>query len=180
MSARGALSSIVRRRLKHWLEVRELFETDDGSLPDIYFENLKPAEIVAIYESVMSRCSVFGEPTVWSIAEVRDVPLSKYPRPAQAFVEGRIEQFRHGLAELNVNGNVVPQLTISVEPGGISFDYRKGSEWDEQTVSALFVLITELQRIAPDAVVFQAEEGCADRPSEVFTRALGEFAAGDA
>lgn len=166
--------------MKHWLEIRELFEHDDGSLPDIYFENLKPDEIVAMYESVMSRCSVFGEPTAWGVAELRDVPLSAFPRPAQAFTSGKIEQFRHGLAGLTINGAAIPQLTISVEPGRVSFDYRKGDGWSEQTVSALFTLIAELRRIAPDAVVFQAEEGRSDRPSEAFTRALDAFAAGDA
>jgi len=33
-----------------WIYVKLLFEIDDGSLPDIYVENLSYDQIVAVYE----------------------------------------------------------------------------------------------------------------------------------
>ena len=160
-----------------WQQVRELFEIDDGSLPDIFVENLSQTEIVAIYEWVMSQCSVFGNPVAWSITDKRDIAIKDISRPAQAFVEGNIEMFRHGLAGLSYDGHKLPELTICVEPEGISFDYRKGSAWNEHVLHALFQLLSEIKRIAPHAAINQAEEGSSNKPSQAFRSAFESFAA---
>jgi hypothetical protein len=102
------------------------------------------------------------------------------PRPAKAFVDGAIEMFRHGLAGLSFDGIELPSLTICVEPGGVSFDYCKGNEWNERTVGALFSFLAAIKRIAPNAVMSQDEEGYAEGPSEAFRNALKAYAAKNA
>ncbi len=164
--------SNLGRCMSSWSLVRHLFEEDDGSLPDIFVEQLSRAETVAVYEWVMSRCALFDAPTAWHIVENRDVLVSSIPRPAQAFVDGVLEMFRHGLVGLSFDGIELPSLTICVESGGVSFDYRKGTEWNERTVEALFSFLAAIKRIAPNAVISQAEEGYSDRPSEAFSSAF--------
>ena len=158
-----------------WQHVRELFEGDDGSLPDIFVENLSEIEIITVYEWVMSRCSVFGNPMAWSITDKKDIAIKDIHRPAQAFVEGEIEMFRHGLADLSYDGRKLPELTICVELEGISFDYRKGAAWNAHTVQALFSMLADIKQIAPSATITQAEEGCTNEPSQAFSAALQSF-----
>jgi hypothetical protein len=69
----------------------------------------------------------------------------------------------------------LPELSVSVEVGGISFDYRMGEGWNEQTVLALFEFLRQLKMLVPNARVFQADEGCYETPNAEFSEALVKF-----
>lgn len=142
-----------------WPTVKHFFEVDDGMLPDIYVENLMTEQTVAAYEWIMSQCSIANSPTLWSIEKEIDIPIRELQYPAREFAAGRVETFRHCLAGLSVNGVELPQLSVSVEDGGISFDYRAGEGWNEKTVLTLFEFLYQLKNLFPNARIFQADEG---------------------
>ena len=84
-----------------WAQLHDLFDTDDGSLPDLIVENLSSAQVVTIYQWVRSLCDVYtddGEPTLWHCEQERDVPITSLDSPAQLIISGRAKSFRHGLA----------------------------------------------------------------------------------
>lgn len=163
--------------MKLWHHIKHLFEEDDGSLPDIYVENLSSAETVAVYEWLMGRCEIAHDPKLWSIEEQLDVPIREVSNPARAFVEGRVETFRHCLVGLRSHGIALPELSVCVEPDGLSFDYRMGEHWTECTVLALFELLRQVQRLAPQANIFQTDEGRHSCPNVEFSEAFTAYVA---
>ncbi len=155
-----------------WPMVRQFFETDDGSLPDIQLENLTNDQLVSIYETVIRLCSIVGEPTVWSKIDEKEIPLREVAKPANDCLSGRIEMFRHGLADLRIDGIRLQLLNICVEKGYISFDYSMGSEWNPQTVAALFEFLWRIQQKFPHARISQNDEGMHDTPNLEFSEAM--------
>ncbi|MBE5316821.1 MAG: hypothetical protein H4O13_15625 [Xanthomonadales bacterium] len=105
-----------------WQNVKHLFQIDDGMLPDIYVENLTVEQTVVAYEWVMGQCSIANSPTLWSIEKEMDIPIRDVQYPAREFAAGKAGTFRHCLSGLCVSGVELPQLSVSIENGGISFD----------------------------------------------------------
>jgi hypothetical protein len=155
-----------------WPKVKHLFEEDDGSLPDIYVEGITSDQTIALYEWLMEQCEIYGNPTLWSIEKQQDIPIREISGVARAFFQGRVESFRHGLVGISIRGVLLPDLTVSVDLDGMSFDYRKGPAWDEQKVTALFDLLHQIRERVPQANVKQADEGCYLNPNEEFAEAL--------
>lgn len=158
-----------------WENLRHLFENDDGSLPDIFVENMTKEQIVNVYNWIVSKAGIYGEPTLWSIKEDRDIPIKKVNNPAQKFVNQEVETFRHGLENFNLNGIKMPPLTICVETGGLSFDYRKGKDWGVKEVNALFDFLIMISQMSPDSKIIQAEEGSYETPSSEFSKVFQEM-----
>jgi hypothetical protein len=160
-----------------WEDVKQFFEVDDGLLPEIYIERLSNHELVSAYEWIMSRCTVARTSSVWSIEQQTDICITELCCPAQDFVEGRIESFRHGLADLHMDGVLLPELSVCIDQGTLSFDYRPGADWNEQAVLALFSLLRAIKTLAPNASVFHANEGCYETPNPEFAAAFTKFVA---
>jgi hypothetical protein len=158
-----------------WPKLRHLFDVDDGSLPDINIENLTDVQIVSAYEWLMNQCEIVLEPTLWNIELKSNVLIRELPYPARDFISGKVESFRHCLSELRINGIALPQLSVCVEAGGLSFDYKMGEGWNEQTVTALFDLLCQIRAIAPSSRIFQTEEGGYNNPNPEFSEELEKY-----
>lgn len=170
--------SAAQQQPAPWQRILDLFESDDGSLPDLFVRNLTRDQVVAVYEWVMSHCTPSENSSAWHIKDKRSVRISALPAPARAFVEGEIELFRHGLVGLSIAGVELPYLTISVESiDCVSFGYRKGPEWTEHTINALLEMLARIHALAPNALIEHAEEGSSRRPTEYFAGALRDFEA---
>lgn len=161
-----------------WPLVRHLFEYNDGSLPDIYVENLSSHEIVVVYEWIMSQCTIGGDPKLWSCEANQDVPIREITFPARTLIKGKVEEFHHCLEGLFVDGVKLPTHTIFVDQVGVTFDYRVGSEWGEREVLALFEFLRQLWQIAPNARIVQADEGAySSKQNLEFSEALKAYVA---
>ena len=160
-----------------WSEIKHLFEVDEGMLPDIYVENLSDEEIVTAYEWVMGQCIIARAPTLWSKEQEREILIKSIRQPAKEFVAGKVESFRHCLEGLKIDGVVLPELSVCVENGGLSFDYRPGAAWNEEAVLALFSFLRSLKTKVPGARIFQADEGCYSSPSPEFGAVFSSFLA---
>jgi len=160
-----------------WGRLHFLFDTDDGSLPDAFVENLTGDQVCTIYKWVRLQSDIYcsgGEPTYWDRVDQCDVPIRAVEDPAQLVVDGLVEPFRHGLERLIVFGAVLPQLSICAWPNQIHFDYRMGSEWGPPQLSALFEFLWIIQRMAPDAEITHAHEGDSNRTFS-FSEAWRDF-----
>lgn len=157
-----------------WLRLHDLFDTDDGSLPDIVVENLSNDQVRTIYQWVRSQCDIYDDPTLWDLVQETDVPIKTLADPAQLVLDGRVEPFRHGLTQFAISGVVLPQLTIAVSPNEIAFDYRMGREWRPPQVAALFDFLWTIQEIAPAATISHMHEGANDRTAS-FTNTWDDF-----
>lgn len=155
--------------LNLWFELREHFDTDDGSLPDIFVDNLSSAQIIEVYNWVCSISGLAGEPTLWDKVMGDNIPIKSIDDPAGYVVKKRSYTFRHALYKLSISGIVIPQLTIGVFPYRIEFDYRMGNEWGPKTLTALFEFLWSIQEIAPAAVIRHFHEGQYENPTKSFT-----------
>ena len=145
-----------------WTQLRDLFDTDDGSLPDIFIENLSNDQVCHIYRWIRSQSEIYcdnRDPTFWDCVNERDVSIEMVDDPAERATESRAEPFRHGLTELSFSGVCLPQLTIAVFPNEIDFDYRMGVEWGRDNWGGLFDFLWAIQIMAPDANISHAFEG---------------------
>jgi hypothetical protein len=158
-----------------WNELKHLFETDDGSLPDIFISNLTDQELIAAYEWLSTQCDASDQTTVWSKEKNQDILLNEIRFPARAFCDGQIESFHHWLKGLSINGVTLPELSICLFPNELVIDYRMGAEWNEENVLTLFALLRRLQQIAPQARISQADEGGYKHPNIEFTQALEAY-----
>lgn len=95
--------------------------------------------------------------------------------PAREFATGNVEGFRHCLDGLIVSGVELPQLSVCMEDGVISFDYRAGTDWNEQTVLAQFEFQLQLKLLCPNARIFQADPGGYSTPNAESSEALLNF-----
>lgn len=160
-----------------WIQVHELFDTDDGSLPDILVGNLTSDQVVTIYRWVRSQCEIYsnnGDATVWHREHDCDVSIKSLDNPALLATSGRVEPFRHGLTRFTVSGVAIPQLTIEVSANEIGFDYRMGSDWGPSQVTALFDFLWSIQQLAPAATISHSHEGDS-KPTQSFANAWREF-----
>lgn len=158
-----------------WEKVHHLFDTDDGSLPDIFIENITENESIKIYSWVLSLTQPQKDANVWSIKDNKVILITDLVNPAQEYVQGNIESFRHCLEEFIFYGINIPQLSISIGETGIDLDYRMGKEWGEKEVIALFEFLFQIIVIAPNAKIVQAYEGGYYSPNLDFTKAFDEF-----
>jgi len=166
---------VVRGRVNYWSMVRNLFEVNDGSLPDIFVEDLTQTEIIEIYEWLMSQAQIARDPTAWSPSENRDIPLREIENPIRAYFAGSIESVFHCLSGLSINGVLLPELSVMIEPTAVSFDYRMGPEWREPELLALFHMLRSILRIAPSARIFHAHEGLSASPNVEFSEAFNLY-----
>ncbi|WLQ15959.1 hypothetical protein O5O45_08535 [Hahella aquimaris] len=152
-----------------------MFTDDEGSLPDIWIENITQDELVKIYGWVMSLTKPAKDAMLWSLEEDRDMLISDIADPAVYYIQGKAESFRHLLDVFTMNGVTIPQLSMCLGDSGVEFDYRMGKEWGPKEVYALFEFLYEIKKIAPAAKVTQSYEGGYYSPNSEFALAFEEF-----
>ncbi|MCH7927140.1 MAG: hypothetical protein IID03_04045 [Candidatus Dadabacteria bacterium] len=158
----------------YWPKLHDLFDTDDGSLPDVFLDGLSGQHVCAVYSWVMSQAEIYDDPTLWSESAAKDILIKEIDDPAGMVVSGDVYQFRHGLISLVVGGVEMPGLSICVEPTQISFDYHMGADWGAPQLEALFEFLSGVVRIAPEAKISHHFEGD-EKESPEFAEAFGEY-----
>jgi hypothetical protein len=155
-----------------WKNLSHLFESNDGSLPDIHINNITIEDVVKIYSWVLALTTPSANSFLWSLEEKRDVQISELDNPSMYLLEGRSEPFRHCLELFTFNSVLIPQLSIFIDNSSIQFDYRMGKEWTHKEVNALFEFLCQIKDIVPNARVFQTYEGDYDKPNREFSNAF--------
>jgi hypothetical protein len=142
-----------------WKELHYLFDTDDGSLPEILIANLSKDEVVAIFDYLQQTCRQMNDAaTFWSIEEQADRPVVSVPNAAALVMQGRAEPFIVLCEGLAYDGEVIPDIGVFVFGDEIALVYRMGREWNAANLKALFGILQAVTRIAPTAKI-SVEEG---------------------
>ena len=158
-----------------WLELKHLFETDDGTLPDIWVENISTEEIYAIYTYVMTVAEVESESTVWDEQQDKEIKLSSLEDPVQFLLENKEASFKQYLPKIIVESVVILDLSIEVTNEYVAFDYRMGDAWNKKRVEALFYFLSEIKKIAQDSDIYHTHEGDFEEPSKAFENAFKTY-----
>jgi hypothetical protein len=140
-----------------WNEVRECFDTDDGSLPGIEVAGLSPAGVSAVYAMLRRRSRVCGSPPeFWSRTNEASILVDSVVDAARLVAAGEAEAFHHCIEGV-AGGVELPLLGVFVWPDIVELDYRMGSEWGPAQVEGFFELLHDCCALHRGAFVRPAE-----------------------
>jgi len=142
-----------------WEELREFFDTDDGSLPEIRLNFSDPRAVTRGLEFL------------------RDHSRSHTPASPEVAESGA---FHVVLAGVRSAGVTLPDLGLFVFPDQLALDYRMGPAWGAAEVEGLFALIESLVHLDPTASLSledHVEPRAAARFQSAWRRYLEEHAA---
>ncbi|WP_442481561.1 hypothetical protein [Aeoliella sp. SH292] len=134
-----------------WDQLHDQFDTDDGSLPDVYVEYQKPEALVSAYLLLRDRATavVTERPDYWSTSLQQRLPLDTVPNASMLVLSGEAEPFHVVFGGITAKGVVIPDLGVFVFQECIALDYRMGSEWGPPELDAFFELLVELSALDP-------------------------------
>jgi hypothetical protein len=161
-----------------WAELRDQFEADDGSLPEIRVDYSDPQAMIRGYallrkraQRVGNRGAMPGASSFWSTSEKTDRPVDSVPNAAALVVSGEAEPFHVVFGGIQSHGITLPDLGVFVFRHQLALDYRMGAQWGPAKVEALFGLLSALASLDPRASL-SLEEGI---PHEVVARFQGAW-----
>jgi hypothetical protein len=158
-----------------WNNLHDMFDTDDGSLPDIEVRNLSGQGVKDIWAYLTESAACLNDGAYfWHIAKDQSVFVDAVPNAAGLVVSGEAQPFHAVVRGISLDGVVIPDLGVFVFPDVISLDYRMGSGWGPAQLGALFELLNRLQQLDSEAVVTLPEE-CAVEAKKRFATALANY-----
>jgi hypothetical protein len=158
-----------------WEEVRDCFDTDDGSLPGIFVTGLSPGGMSAVY-SMLRRSRLMGDdpPAFWSRTREQPLGVDGVPDAARLVSAGEAEPFHHCVAGLVAGGVELPVLGVFVWGDAVELDFRMGPEWGPPQVAGFFEILWDCCALDPGARVAPAD--CEGPPyPERFSRAWASY-----
>jgi len=152
-----------------WSLVSGLFDTDDGSLPDISISKLHANEVSKVYRLVHDHSQLPTDSVMWDNEKQCDVQLSLVEDPDRCIAEYRCEPFAHEAVAFNYSGVTLPHQAIFVFQEQIDLFNRMGNEWKPIHVRAHFEFLLQIKQIAPSSYI--SHEYSADTVGTQFERA---------
>jgi hypothetical protein len=165
-----------------WQQVHELFDTDDGSLPEIRLNYADAKAAAKAYELLHARAArvVPEGALIWSNVKQAPQPLESVANPAALVQSGTATPFHVVFSGIQSVGVTLPDLGVFVFPAQMALDYRMGPSWGPSQVEALFHLLVELTRLDGGASLSLEEglnSGLATRFQQAWRRFQSEHAA---
>jgi hypothetical protein len=159
--------------------VHELFDEDDGALPEVQIDGVRPEEAQTIFDALVDLAVPLREDQTYSDQE-RDegLPISSRADVARLAAEGQVTGLHVVLEGLNWAGGPVPDLGVSVWPGTVALDYRPGPEWSPTVVARFVSMLSMLAGRSSEGQLVAADEGSNTLPAhrqEQFNRAIARY-----
>jgi hypothetical protein len=114
-----------------WNELHGLFDTDDGSLPEIELTNLNGQQIGSIFLYLLSSgINVTRDGgTFWDNELNQTRSIRSVENAAILVTECRASPFNIVISGIKIGGIAIPDLGVFIFQKMISLDYRMGWEW---------------------------------------------------
>jgi hypothetical protein len=143
-----------------WTELHDLFDTDDGSLPEIRVNYVEREAMVAGYNLLRRRAAriVTEKPYFWSKVHNAERALDSVSNAATLVVSDEAEPFHVVLGGIQARNTTIPDLGVFVLPDQLALDYRMGPAWGASELEALFQVLLELRDLDPNATVSLEED----------------------
>jgi hypothetical protein len=137
-------------------------EDDDQYSPDIFIDDLSPEHLTATFNLLRGLSTSLGpHDYIWHKHREAEIPLADLADPTALVISGEGEQFHVRFEGLRINQTQIPVLgafvVCSDGIGQISLHYyvnelQNGDvRWSADAVDALFELLRDIQRLAPEA-----------------------------
>lgn len=162
-----------------WDELHDLFDTDDGSLPEIWVDYSNSEATVAGYALLRGRAAHLAsdQACLWSTTQNSSLPVDSVPNAAALVVSGEATSFHVVLGGIQSRGAPIPDLGVFVLPDQLALDYRMGPAWASRELAGLFELLGELAALDPHASVSHWDTHAAARFKGAWQRWAAEHAA---
>ena len=143
-----------------WEQVRECFDTDDGSLPGIEIAGLSPEGVASVYAMLRGRSRLASDSAEFEIRpQEACLPVDSLPHAAALVAAGEAEPFHLCIAGVVAAGVELPVLGVFVLPDAVELDYRMGPDWGPPQVAGFFELLRDCCALDPHARVRSASDG---------------------
>ncbi len=160
---------------KVWESLHDMFETDDGSLPDVYILNLSGLGVSKMWAYLRKLSpNLVGDASFWNRAKEKSVAVDSVANAAELVVNGEAESFHVVLHGISLNGSLIPDLGVFVFPDAIYLDYRMGHEWGARELEAFFALLHQLKSFDKNALVTLPPEYAVEARRR-FAKAFSEY-----
>jgi hypothetical protein len=148
-----------------WVALREWFEVDDGSLPEVVFSDLPRGVLPALLGFLMERSAPDStQPLIlWDTALSAAAPIEPLTAAARV-ASGEIPNFHVRIQGIEVDGIALPSLGIFVCTDELALDYRMGGEWTPAVLAAFVRLLGAMHALAPAARL--ESRGDTDMPAD--------------
>jgi len=129
-----------------WKELRDLFETDDGSLTEINIKFKKSEAIVHGFALLRKRANktIPENASFWSKVREEDQLVNSVPNAASLVVDDKAQPFHIVLSGIKSNGIEIPDLGVFIFQMQITIDYKMGHEWGPEELEAFFELLRDI------------------------------------
>jgi hypothetical protein len=160
-----------------WAELHDLFDEDDGSLPEVRLLGTPPGAVQRIVDDLLARAEPLGgDETAWHNGLNADIPLTAYSDLGSLVEVGTVPFFIVFLEGVEWHGLRLPDLGLFAEQCDVGLNYRMGDEWSAPVLAAFAGLLKHLRTLAPGASLTLAE-GVARPVVEQFRRAVDAYEA---
>jgi hypothetical protein len=152
-----------------WEALHDLFDLDDGSLPEIDLTGLTGKHVadIFLFLSSQSQDITIGGARFWDKTLEQTRSVADIDSAANLVVHYKADSFYMVIGNLNSKDIIIPSIGIFVFQESISLDYRKGHNWSPEKIAALLEILCDLNKIAPEMqVTFQ--EGTTEVANERF------------
>lgn len=138
-------------------ELRRIFATYDGSLPDINFDFARARVVAEAYALVQSRATILAseDPCYWSRSERKDCRIQFGDNPAALLLSHEADPFHVVFGGLKSrSGYAIPDLGVfALSADAFTLDYRMGPGWTDDSIAGLLELMTDLAQLAPNTSI---------------------------
>jgi hypothetical protein len=135
-----------------WKDLHDLFDTDDGSLPEIELTNLNPSQIGSVFSFLLVRGKE-KDGRFWDKELKAERNIEDVENAAMLVADYRAHPFHIVLSDIEVDGVTIPALGVFIFQKVIVLDYRMGEGWGPSELGALFCFLSQMKKLAPEMVV---------------------------
>ncbi len=159
-----------------WTELHNLFEQDDGSLPEVRVNYVDGNAAASGYQMLRNEAVkiVSERPYFWSNVRNQEEAVDSVPNAAALVVSGEAAPFHVVLGGIQSGGVAIPHIGVLVFPDQLALDYRMGRGWNAEVLSAFFGLLANLTALDEDSSL-TLEDGVSSDIADKFQRCWSEY-----
>jgi hypothetical protein len=142
-----------------WDELHQLFDTDDGSLPEVVLQGLQPQSLQSSFDLLRELASPLDDQSLWHEEKRAQIPVADVPDAPMLVAEYRIPPFHLRFSGVTLEAISLPVLGAFFFQNILALDYRMGGEWNPHVLGAFVRLLGRLKTLAPEARLASVPDG---------------------
>lgn len=159
-----------------WNETHHMFDSDDGSFPEICICGLSADQVSDGYLFIREKAQfTVGTPCFFNCETRREMDLSEAENPARLVCEKKANPFHFMTRNIRYEPGCVHELGIFIFDNAIALDYEKGPIWGEREIETLFQIILKIKGTGTAAFI-KLEKSTKETDRQIFAKALDHLA----